>query len=110
MEPILTNHAKIRCKQRGIRESAVRAVLHYGDIEMASYGSCRKLQISARAEIAMFSDGLGVTQVDAAKKIALVVDSGDRVVTVLKICRNDRRGRRKRRRNTRLAFSARSST
>jgi hypothetical protein len=100
MEQNLTNHAKIRCRQRGVRAEVAPAVLKFGDIEMPSYGGCRRLQLSHGAVDSMLAEGVSIAEADAAKNVALIVDASDRVVTVLKIgC--DRRVRTNRSRHAR---------
>ena len=39
----------------------------------------------------MLSEGISVSDVDAAKKVALIVDRADRIITVIKISSCDRR-------------------
>lgn len=96
MEAIITTHAKVRSKQRGTSQSAVRAILKYADIEMPTHSGCKRLQVSHAAVRLMMSDGVALKDIDAAKKTILVVDEKDRVVTVMKMNGPDRRGRMKR--------------
>ena len=100
MEQILTSHAKSRCRQRGVRAGVAHAVHKFGDIELPSYGGCRRLQLSHLAVDSMLVEGISVAEADAAKKLALIVNASDRIVTVLKIsC--DRRVRTYRSRHAR---------
>jgi hypothetical protein len=39
----------------------------------------------------MLEDGLSIAMIDAARKLALIVDESDRIVTVLKLRNSDRR-------------------
>lgn len=96
MEYVITNHAKTRCNQRGVRMSAVRAALQFGDIEVPTRDGCKRLQLSNKALEAMLADGFKTSDADAAKKLALIVDEEDRVVTVMKISPNHRRTKRTR--------------
>lgn len=84
-----------------MRTGDVHAVHKFGDIELPSYGGCRRLQLSHRAVDSMLAEGMSIAEADAAKKLALIVDASDRVVTVLKICSCDRRVRTKRSRHAR---------
>ena len=95
MEQNLTTHAKVRCAQRGVRIAVALAVRKFGDIEMPSYGGCRRLQLSHKAVEIMLAEGVSIAEVDAARKLALIVDATDRVVTVIRLRSCDRRVRTK---------------
>ena len=95
METVFTSHAKVRCRQRGVRPAAAAVVLKFGDIEIAGYERCRRMQLSYSAVEAMFEEGLSVAEIDAARKLALIVDECDRIVTVIKLQSSDRRPRPK---------------
>lgn len=92
----LTKHAEIRCRQRGVRYAVVQTVLKYSDIEMPSYAGCKRLQLSRKAIDSMLAEGMSVAEADAAKKLALIVDKTDRVITVIKVAGCGRRVRAKR--------------
>lgn len=96
MSESLTKHAQIRCRQRGVRNTVVQLVLKYSDIELPSYAGCKRLQLSHWASDCMLAEGIRVVEVDAAKKLALIVDGSDRVITVIKVTNCDRRVRIKR--------------
>ena len=107
METIFTTHAKQRCRQRGVRPAAASAVLRFGDIEISGYEGRRRLQLSRAAVDAMMEDGLSVAEVDAARKLALIVDERDRIVTVIKLQNSDRRPRLERTRRAKGRFGRR---
>jgi hypothetical protein len=92
----LTRHAEIRCRQRGVRYAVVHTVLKYSDIETPSHSGCKRLQLSHKAIDSMLAEGMSVAQADAAKKLALIVDEADRVITVIKVAGCGRRVRAKR--------------
>jgi hypothetical protein len=107
METIFTSHANLRCRQRGARPAAARAVLKFGDIEIAGYEGCRRLQLSHAAVDAMLDDGLSIAMIDAARKLALIVDESDRIVTVIKLRNSDRRRSPKSARRAKARFVCR---
>jgi len=65
-------------------------------LKIPSYAGCKRLQLSLKAIDSMLAEGMSVAETDAAKKLALIVDERDRVVTVIKIASCCRRVRAKR--------------
>jgi len=49
MPTLLSHHADRRCKQRGITQTDLNAILTYFDIDHSLGGGCRVLRISGKA-------------------------------------------------------------
>jgi hypothetical protein len=84
--PKMTRHARQRLQQRGSRPREVAIVLNHGDIEIPARDGCRFLLLSNSAAETLFRGNLGfaVQDVDRARRLAVLADSNDRIVTVLK--------------------------
>jgi hypothetical protein len=87
----LTRHARQRLQQRGSREKDVAIVMTYGDIEVPARSGGRFLRLS-RSEAARLQRQaiLAVRDVDRARRLLVLTDPSDRVVTVIK-CDPERR-------------------
>jgi hypothetical protein len=92
-QPRMTHHARQRLQQRGGRPKEVAIVMAYGDIEVPAGDGCRFLKLS-RGAVAWLLEGgrIPVQDIDRARRLTILTDSSDRVVTVLK-CDPDRRVR-----------------
>jgi hypothetical protein len=57
----------------------------HGDIEIPARDGCRYVQLSNRAAGVLLSSGVvSVQDVDRARRLILVVDGSDRIVTIIK--------------------------
>jgi hypothetical protein len=84
-QPHLTRHAKQRLQQRGARPKDIEIVMTYGDIEVPARDGCRFLRLSYRAVARLLqSSCIPVQELDRAKRLLVLADASDRVVTVLK--------------------------
>lgn len=59
METHITNHARIRMKQRGISSAFLTKILDNADIERASTNNCRLYRVSRNLAQKMREDRLG---------------------------------------------------
>jgi hypothetical protein len=90
-QPKMTRHARQRLQQRGARAKEIAIVMTYGDIEVPARDGCRFLRLSRRAVAWILQrERIAVQDVDRAKRLMVLADSSDRVVTILK-CDPDRR-------------------
>lgn len=74
----LTNHAKIRAQQRGIRQEAIEAIFHHGRTYYCGQGY-HALHLDRRAVRVARKRGL---RLEAYKNLALVLSHDGAVVTV----------------------------
>jgi hypothetical protein len=90
-QPKITRHARQRLQQRGARPKEVAIVMSHGDIEVPARDGCRFVRLSHRAAARLLSGSdFAVQDVDRAKRLMVLADSADQVVTVLK-CNPERR-------------------
>ena len=83
--PQMTRHAKQRSQQRGASTKGIAIVMAYGDIEVPAQGNCRFVRLSHRAAASLLAGGgFPVQEIDRAKRLMVLVDATDRIVTVLK--------------------------
>ncbi len=83
----ITRHARQRLQQRGARAKELAIVMAYGDIEVPARDGCRFVRLSHRAVTWILQhERIAVQDVDRAKRLIVLADSSDRVVTVLKSC------------------------
>jgi hypothetical protein len=83
--PNLTNHAKQRLRQRGVRRKALEIVMIYGDIEIPSGAGCRFLRLSNHAVSSLLcGEEHPVQAVDDAKRLLVLVSASGKVVTLIK--------------------------
>jgi hypothetical protein len=98
-QPRLTRHARKRLQQRGSRENDVAIVTTYGDIEVPAGNGSRFLRMShTEATRLLQQDAIAMRDVDRARRLLVLTDAFDRVITVIK-CEPERRtmnGRRMR--------------
>ena len=81
----ITRHARQRLQQRGARIEALAIVMAYGDIDVPARHDCRFLRLSHQAAAALLREGtFPVQEVDRARRLMVLADSANRVVTVLK--------------------------
>jgi hypothetical protein len=91
MQPKMTRHAKQRLQQRGARAKDVAIVMAYGDIEVPAKHGCRFLRLShSTAASLLRSDRFAVQEVDRARRLMVLADSSDQVITLIK-CEPERR-------------------
>jgi hypothetical protein len=84
-QPRITRHARQRLQQRGARAKDVAIVMAYGDIEVPARQGCRFLRLSHQAASSLLHGGLfAVQDIDQARRLMVLADSSDQVVTVLK--------------------------
>ena len=87
----MTRHARQRLQQRGSRPKDVAIVMTYGDIEVSAREGSRYVQLSHREAARLQREGsLNVSEVDQARRLVVLADPDDRVITVLK-CSLERR-------------------
>ena len=87
----MTRHARQRLQQRGSRPKDVAIVMTYGDVEVRAREGCRYVQLSHREAARLQREGnLKVSEVDQARRLVVLADPDDRVITVLK-CTPERR-------------------
>ena len=90
-QPKMTRHARQRLQQRGARTKEVTIVMTHGDIEVPAREGCRFVRLSHRAVAWLLSGrDFAVQDVDRAKRLMVLADGADHVVTVLK-CDPERR-------------------
>jgi hypothetical protein len=92
----LTRHAAARCSQRGVRHRVIDLVLRFADIEIPARLGRTQIQLSRIAVVSMLEEGVSVSEADAARHLALIMDGAGVVITVLKLGQKDRRIRGKR--------------
>lgn len=81
----ITRHARQRLQQRGARQKDIEIVITYGDIEIPANAGCRFVRLSHRAAASLLEGHIVPTQqVDRAKRIMVLMDPSDRVVTLIK--------------------------
>src|SRR5262245_50303102 len=84
-QPKMTRHGMERLQQRGARAKDVAIVMAYGDIDVPARDDCRFIQLSQRAVTWLLQQkAISVQDVDRAKRLVVLVNSSDQVVTVLK--------------------------
>jgi Domain of unknown function (DUF4258) len=90
-QPKFTRHARQRLQQRGSRESDVAIVMTYGDIELPARNGGRFLRLSRKEAVRLLhQDAISVQAADRARRLLVLTDSADRVVTLIK-CDPERR-------------------
>ena len=83
----LTRHARQRLQQRGSRVHDAKIVVAYGDIEVPAKNGCRYVQLSCNEAASLLREAiLTPTDVDCARRLVVLVDPDDVVVTILKRC------------------------
>jgi hypothetical protein len=81
----ITRHARQRLQQRGARAKEVAIVMAYGDIEIPARDGCRYVRLSQRAARWILEHQcIPVQDVDRAKRLVVLADRLDRVVTLFK--------------------------
>jgi hypothetical protein len=84
-QPKMTRHSRQRLQQRGGRAKEVAIVMAYGDIEVPARDGCRFLRLSRGAVAWLLESGrIPVQDIDRARRLTILTDPSDRVVTVLK--------------------------
>lgn len=92
-QPKMTRHARQRLQQRGSRAKDVAILMAYGDIEVPARDGCCFLRLSRGAVTWLLECGrIPIQEIDRARRLTVLVDPLDRVVTALK-CDPDRRVR-----------------
>lgn len=90
-QPLMTRHARQRLQQRGSRAKDVAIVMTYGDVDVPARDGCRFVRLSHREAARLQNEGsLKVADVDRARRLIVLSDPEDHVVTVLK-CSPERR-------------------
>src|SRR5262249_7543104 len=90
-QPKMTRHARQRLQQRGARTKELAIVMTHGDIEVPAGGGCRFVRLSHRAVASLLSGGgFTIQDIDRARRLMVLANSADQVVTVLK-CDPERR-------------------
>jgi Domain of unknown function (DUF4258) len=81
----LTRHARQRLQQRGSRAEDVAILLEYGDIEVPARNGCRYVQLSHKEAGRLTQSGvLSTNNADRARRLVVLLDPTDRVVTAIK--------------------------
>ena len=84
-QPRISRHARQRLQQRGTRTREIVLVIAHADIEIPARSGCRFLRLSHRAVASLLrQDRFAVQDVDRARRLMVLVDASDRVVTVFK--------------------------
>jgi hypothetical protein len=84
-QPKMTRHAKQRLQQRGAQTKELAIVMAYGDIEIPARHGCRFLRLSHRAAATLLDrEAVPVQTLDRARRLMVLADPLDQVVTVLK--------------------------
>lgn len=84
--PRLTRHARKRLQQRGSRARDAAIVIAYGDIEVPARNGCRYLQLSQKEAARLQREELvAVAEMDRARRLVILADSLDRIITVIKV-------------------------
>jgi hypothetical protein len=91
----LTDHAIVRCDQRGVKHRLIPLVLSFGDIEIPAHRGRVQIQLSRKAVSEMLDAGVSLTEVDAVRDVAVIVEPGGPIVTVVRLGSTDRRIRKK---------------
>ena len=79
----LSRHASMRARQRGIPNASIRFLLLHADREVPAGSRCTALTVSRRLSDLLISQGESAELVNRARRIALVVGSAGRIVTVM---------------------------
>jgi Domain of unknown function (DUF4258) len=81
----VTRHARQRLQQRGVRAKELAIVMTYGDIEVPARDGCRLVRLSQKAvRWILEHERIAVQDVDRARRLMVLADGLDRVITVLK--------------------------
>jgi hypothetical protein len=81
----ITRHARQRLQQRGARAKELAIVMTYGDIEVPAKDGCRFVRLSNRAVRWLLErDHVAIQDLDRAKRLIVLADHLDRIITVLK--------------------------
>jgi hypothetical protein len=84
-QPRMTRHARQRLQQRGARVKELAIIVAYGDIEVPARDGCRFLRLSRKEAARLLQDDrFAIRDVDRARRLMVLADASDRVVTVLK--------------------------
>ena len=94
-----TRHATVRAQQRGVSAAVLTHVFRFGDLELPAGGGCCSLEISADMALSLMSDGLPIDEIEAARRVVLIVGERGAIVTVMRrnapsIRARESRGRR----------------
>ena len=76
-------HASLRARQRGVSNRVIAFLLDHADRELPAGGRCTKLTLSRRHAECLLRQGAERETVERAARLALVVGSSGRVVTVM---------------------------
>jgi Domain of unknown function (DUF4258) len=81
----MTRHAKQRIQQRGIGTAEISIVIAHGDIEVAAWNDCYFRRLShANVAALINSCKFRIQDIDRAKRLMVLVDAFDQVVTLIK--------------------------
>jgi hypothetical protein len=81
----LTRHARQRLQQRGSRQKEIAIVMAYGDIEVPARDGARYLRLSRRQVAWLLEREIfPLRDLDHAKRLLVLADAFDRVVTIMK--------------------------
>lgn len=82
--PILTEHARVRCQQRGKRLDVVALVCRFGDLDERNEKGRRFVALSRKCCARLMRQGVAPALVERAMRVAVIVSNDDGVViTVL---------------------------
>lgn len=85
MQVNLSRHARQRLQQRGSRSREVAIVVAYADIDVPARDGCHFLRLSHKAARGILGlPEFRIQDIDRAKRLTVLVDRSDRVVTVIK--------------------------
>ena len=79
-----TRHAAVRAQQRSVNPQVLTQVFLNADIELPAGGGCRSLEISADMMFSLMSEGHPIHEIESARRVVLIVDGGNGIVTVIR--------------------------
>ena len=80
----LTRHAAVRAQQRSVSAAVLSHVSGFADIELPAGGGCHSQEISADMALSLMSDGLPIHEIEAARRVVLIVDPAGAIITVMR--------------------------
>jgi hypothetical protein len=82
--PIFTDHARVRCQQRGKRMEVVTFVCRFGDMERRNVPGRRLVTLSRKGSMRLLRQGAAPALIERALRVAVILSNDDgAVITVL---------------------------
>ena len=79
-----TRHAAVRAQQRSVSPEVLTLVFLNADIELPAGGGCCSLEISAEMALSLMSEGHPIHEIESARRVMLIVDGVNGIVTVIR--------------------------